>query len=489
MLPEPLRRAVAEEGYTTPTPIQVQAIPHLLAGRDLLGCAQTGTGKTAAFVLPLLRHLANAPRRPASGHPRALILAPTRELAAQIGDSIRNYGRHVRVSHTVIFGGVGQGPQVNALRRGVDIVVATPGRLLDLHGQGHVHFGGVEFFVLDEADRMLDMGFIPDVRRVVERLPERRQSLFFSATLPREVVDLARTLVRDPVHVTVTPEQPTVERIAQKVLFVDRGNKDALLTRLLQDSGVDKVLVFTEMKHIANRVAEKLSAAGIPTAAIHGNKSQNARTEALGRFKSGHVRVLVATDIAARGIDVDGITHVVNYQLPKDPHTYVHRIGRTARAGAEGDAVSFCCAEERDFLRQIERVIRKTVPADTRHAFHSEAARNATGSAARPPPKVPHGPRAGNRPRNDPRHRRSPHPHGPPRPHGAGHPHGAPRLHGSHASDSAHAHSHTSRPAHTPGAHGTRPRHPSHGHAASHRPDHSASHGPRHPHGPSAGHH
>ncbi|MBM4154272.1 MAG: DEAD/DEAH box helicase [Lentisphaerae bacterium] len=392
LLLPPIRRAVAEEGYTTPTPVQVQSIPHLLTGRDLLGCAQTGTGKTAAFVLPILQHLVTHPRPAASMRPRVLILAPTRELAAQIGDSVKTYGRHVRgVTHTVIFGGVGQNPQVQALRRGVDIAIATPGRLLDLMQQGFARLDAVEIFVLDEADRMLDMGFIRDIRKVIAALPARRQSLFFSATLAPEVVELARTLVRDAVHVAIRPEAPAVERIAQSVMFVDKPRKDDLLAHLLRDPGIDRVIVFTRMKHIANRVAEKLGRVGVPASAIHGNKSQSARTSALAGFKAGRVRVLVATDIAARGIDVDGITHVINYDLPAEPETYVHRIGRTARAGADGDAISFCCAEERDDLRSIERLVRRPVPVESAHPFHSETARNATGAAARPPPKTGRG--------------------------------------------------------------------------------------------------
>jgi ATP-dependent RNA helicase RhlE len=382
-----LQRAVAEEGYTTPTPIQEQTIPLLLAGRDVLGCAQTGTGKTAAFVLPLLQYLAEHRRPGASGKPRALILAPTRELAAQIGDSIRTYGRHARATYSVIFGGVSQTPQVHTLRSGVDIVVATPGRLLDLMQQGFVRLDGVEYFVLDEADRMLDMGFLPDMRRVIAKLPAKRQSLFFSATLTHDALELARTLVHHAAHVTVAPEQPAVERIAQSVMFVAKTDKDALLVKLLRAPAMDKVIVFTQRKHIANRVAEKLNAANIPAAAIHGNKSQGARTQALGGFRAGRVRVLVATDIAARGIDVDGITHVVNYELPNEPETYVHRIGRTARAGAAGDAVSFCSAEERDYLRDIERLLRRQVPVNTDTGCHCETARLATGAAARPPPR------------------------------------------------------------------------------------------------------
>ena len=382
-----LQRAVAEEGYVTPTPIQEQSIPLLLEGRDVLGCAQTGTGKTAAFVLPLLQHLATHKRPGASGKPRALILAPTRELAAQIGDSIRAYGRHARATYSVIFGGVGQQPQVYALRNGVEIVVATPGRLLDLMQQGFLRLDLVEYFVLDEADRMLDMGFLPDMRRVIAALPAKRQSLFFSATLTRDALDLARTLVHNAAHVSVAPEQPAVERIAQKVMFIDKQDKEALLVKLMRAPNMDKVIVFTQRKHIANKVAEKLHNCGIPAAAIHGNKSQGARTQALGGFRTGKVRALVATDIAARGIDVDGITHVINYELPNEPETYVHRIGRTARAGAAGDSVSFCSAEERDFLRDIERLIRKSIPVDTQHGYHSETARQATGAAARPPPR------------------------------------------------------------------------------------------------------
>lgn len=396
LLPQ-IQRAVAEEGYVTPTPIQSQSIPHLLAGRDLLGCAQTGTGKTAAFVLPILQYLVQNRKPLTRGRTRVLVLAPTRELAAQIGDSIRAYGRHLHISHTVIFGGVGQRPQEVAIAHGLDIVVATPGRLLDLMEQGFVQLDAVEVFVLDEADRMLDMGFIRDIRKIIAKLPHKRQSLFFSATLQPEVISLARTLVHDPVHVTITPEQPTVEKIAQKIMFVDRGSKEALLVSLLKASGMNRVIVFTQQKHAANKVCEKLNKAGITAAAIHGNKSQSARTAALAGFKTGKVRVLVATDIAARGIDVDGITHVVNYHMPVEPETYVHRIGRTARAGAEGDAISFCSPDERDYLRDIERLIHQAIPVDMQHAFHSETARNATGAAARPPPKGQRGGGGGQR--------------------------------------------------------------------------------------------
>ena len=386
LIPE-LQRAVKESGYTIPTPVQTQCIPHLLAGKDLLGSAQTGTGKTAAFMLPLLQYLAGHPRPIAPRKPRVLILAPTRELAAQIGDSIATYGRYLKIRHYVMFGGVGQRPQESAMNRGVDILVATPGRLLDLMNQRFVDLRSIEAFVLDEADRMLDMGFIHDVKKIIAVLPKQRHSLFFSATLPPAVISLAGTLLKDPVRVTITPEQPTVERIAQKVLFVDKANKEALLVSLLRDPSIDKVIVFTQMKHGANRIVEKLLAARINAVAIHGNKSQGARTAALEGFRAGKVRVLVATDIAARGIDVDGITHIINYDLPNEPEIYVHRIGRTARAGAEGDAVSFCSVSERDQLRDIERLIRKPIPQDRHHAFHSEAAEHATGPEARPLPR------------------------------------------------------------------------------------------------------
>jgi len=384
----PLKRAVKDAGYHTPTPIQEQAIPHLLNGRDMLGCAQTGTGKTAAFMLPILQYLVKKPKKAAAGKPRVLVLTPTRELAAQIDDSVSTYGRYLRISHTVIFGGVGQQPQVNRLRRGQDVVVATPGRLLDLMRQKHVDLDKVEVFVLDEADRMLDMGFIHDVRKAIARLPKIRQSLFFSATMPPPVVTLAQTLVHDAVEITVTPEQPTVKKIIQKVLFVDKGNKDRLLISLLGDNHLNKVIVFTQMKHMANKVAVKLNKSEIPAVAIHGNKSQTARTQALADFRKGKTRVLVATDIAARGIDVDNISHVINYSLPNEPETYVHRIGRTARAGLGGHAISFCSAEERSYLNSIEYLIHQSVPIDLEHRFHSEAAQTATGSDARPAPRA-----------------------------------------------------------------------------------------------------
>ncbi|MEQ8766613.1 MAG: DEAD/DEAH box helicase [Planctomycetota bacterium] len=369
-----LQRSIREEGYTQPTPVQEQAIPALLDGRDLLASAPTGTGKTAAFTLPILQYLSQNRQKRIERSPRVLVLAPTRELAAQIGESVLTYGRHQKLSHVVIHGGVGYGPQVSRLRRGPEILIATPGRLLDLMQRGSVRLDHVEIFVLDEVDRMLDMGFIHDIRRVIAKLPEKRQTLFLSATLPGAVAELARSLVHDPVRITVAPEQPTVEKISQKVLFVEKPDKDALLATLMRDPALDRVIIFTQMKHTANRVTKKLLAKGVEAVAIHGNKSQNARTKALTGFKRGHVRVLVATDVAARGLDIDGVTHVINYDLPQESETYVHRIGRTARAGSEGDAISFCSSEELPGLREIERAIKKPVPVDQDHPFHSERA-------------------------------------------------------------------------------------------------------------------
>jgi len=386
LMPE-LQHAVSDQGYSRPTPIQEQSIPHVLDGRDLIGCAQTGTGKTAAFTLPILQYLARNPKVAQRGRPRVLILAPTRELAAQIGDSIKDYGRYLKITYAVIFGGVGQAPQVHVLNRGVDILVATPGRLLDLMNQNHLRLDAVEVFVLDEADRMLDMGFIHDVKRIIAKLPAKRQTLFFSATMSPEVISLSRTIVHNPVHVAVTPDKPAVERIKQKVYFIDKGNKDTLLAQLLQAKHLSRVLVFVQMKHAADRVVARLHGVGVSAVAIHGNKSQSARTGALDKFKNGQIGVLVATDIAARGIDVDSITHVINYDLPNTPETYVHRIGRTARAGSEGDAVSFCAAHDREALRAIERMIRMQIPVDEAHRFHSRVAQFATGDAARPAPK------------------------------------------------------------------------------------------------------
>ncbi len=371
-LAEPLLRAVKEEGYTTPTPIQTQAIPPALEGRDVLGCAQTGTGKTAAFALPILQRLSAGNPPPANGRPiRALILTPTRELASQIAESFQAYGRFTKLSWAVIFGGVGQNAQEQALRRGVDVLVATPGRLLDLMSQGLVSYKALEVFVLDEADRMLDMGFIHDVKRVIAALPQKRQTLFFSATMPPEIQALSKSLLKDPARVEVVPQSTTAEKVEQRLYFVEREQKRHLLVHLLGDQTIRRALVFTRTKHGANRVTRQLEAARITAAAIHGNKSQNARERALDDFKDGSCRVLVATDIAARGIDIEGITHVINFDLPNIPESYVHRIGRTGRAGATGTALSFCDTEERAFLKDIERTIRLRVPVVADHPFRS----------------------------------------------------------------------------------------------------------------------
>jgi ATP-dependent RNA helicase RhlE len=372
-----LHRALADAGYTVPTPIQSRAIPHALQGRDLLGIAQTGTGKTAAFTLPILQRL-SAPESKGRGRAvGALILTPTRELAIQIADSVKTYGAHLGLSHVVIYGGVGQQPQVDALRRGVDILIATPGRLLDLMNQRHVRFDQLEVLVLDEADRMLDMGFINDVRKIVAAVPQRRQTMLFSATMPREIADLAARLLNEPVRIEATPPATTVERIDQRVIFAPQADKRHLLVTLLADPALARTIVFARTKHGANKVVEHLTKAGIGAAAIHGNKSQSARQAALQGFKAGRLRVLVATDIAARGIDVEGISHVLNYELPNVPETYVHRIGRTARAGKDGIAISFCDPEERAFLRDIEKLTGRRLTVDPAPAF------------VRPPPPSP----------------------------------------------------------------------------------------------------
>ena len=364
-LAEPIVRAVAAEGYTTPTPIQTKAIPEVLAGKDVLGCAQTGTGKTAAFALPILNRLSTSTARASTRgrksmrgrRPRALVLCPTRELANQIFESFSAYGRNLPLRHTVVFGGVSQARQVRDLRAGIDVLVATPGRLLDLIGQGFIDLGAIEVLVLDEADRMLDMGFIRDIRRVVDRLPSRRQTLLFSATMPVEIRRLADSILRQPVFVQAGPAASTVEAVSQTVYRVARKNKPILLERLLRHEAMERTLIFTRTKYGADKLVTTLRRSGIEAGAIHGNKSQNARTRALDGFKSGGVPVLVATDIASRGIDVDEITHVVNFDMPNIPETYVHRIGRTARAGASGIAFSFCDHEELDDLRAIERLI------------------------------------------------------------------------------------------------------------------------------------
>ncbi|MBC8109344.1 MAG: DEAD/DEAH box helicase [Anaerolineae bacterium] len=411
-LAEPILRSLKHEGYENPTPIQAQAIPDILAGRDLLGCAQTGTGKTAAFALPILHRLTEKPKAVAvsaphaaqghhgPGHPvqhvpvqppvhqphrssravRCLVLAPTRELALQIDESFRTYGRHLGLKHAVVFGGVNQHGQVSALSKGVDILVATPGRLLDLMNQGYVNLTAVEVFVLDEADRMLDMGFIHDIRQIVAKLPRHRQNLMFSATMPPDIRALADTILNRPAQIQVTPAATTLDAVDQSVYFVDRRNKPALLAHLIKHSAISRALVFTRTKHGADRVVRQLYKSGIRAEAIHGNKTQNARQRALTNFKNGKTPILIASDIAARGIDVDDISHVFNYDVTHEPETYVHRIGRTARAGAKGHAISFCDAEERQNLKAIERLIRKTIrvaddqPVYAAHTPESKAA-------------------------------------------------------------------------------------------------------------------
>jgi ATP-dependent RNA helicase RhlE len=369
---EPLKLALSEAGYTHPTPIQAEAIPSLLEGRDLLGCAQTGTGKTAAFALPILHRLVESNKKALPKHARVLVLTPTRELAIQVHESFATYGKNLHLKYAVVYGGVGQTPQVKALSHGVDVLVATPGRLMDLIEQGFIKLTGLEVFVLDEADRMLDMGFIHDIKKVLKLLPGKRHNLFFSATMPPDIERLANSILINPVRVEVTPVSSTAELISQTVMFVDRDNKRPLLKHILQDPKLKRVIVFSRTKHGANKIVDYLGVAGIIAEAIHGNKSQSARQRALENFRSGQTRVLIATDIAARGIDIDDISHVINYDLPNESESYVHRIGRTARAGASGVAISFCDAEEKVFLKDIEKLIGKRIPLVEDQPFHSQ---------------------------------------------------------------------------------------------------------------------
>ena len=370
---EPIMRSLTKEGYTTPTPIQVEAIPLILSKKDILGCAQTGTGKTAAFSIPILQlmHESNQGKQERRNI-KCLILTPTRELAIQIAESIKTYGRNLPLKNTVVYGGVNQHGQVLALKSGIDILIATPGRLLDLMNQGYVHLNHIEFFVLDEADRMLDMGFVNDVKRVIAKLPTKRQSLFFSATMPPDIIKLADTILVNPVKVEVTPVSSTADTIQQEIYFVDRDNKKRLLVEILKDKNIDRALVFTTMKHGADRVAKDLNYYGINAQAIHGNKSQNQRQTALNNFKNKITRVLVATDIAARGIDIDELAMVINYELPNVAESYVHRIGRTGRAGANGKAIAFCDAGEMDYLKDIQKLIGKKIPVVDKHPFPLE---------------------------------------------------------------------------------------------------------------------
>jgi len=382
---EPILDALRAEGYTTPTPIQEQSIPILLQGKDLLGCAQTGTGKTAAFAIPILQFLYldrqknHGPRKI-----KTLIITPTRELAIQIGESFSTYGKFTEVRNTVIFGGVKQNPQTDALRRGVDVLVATPGRLLDLMDQGYISLKDIEYFVLDEADHMLDMGFIHDIKKIIAKLPTERQSLFFSATMPPDIVDLSRKILGNFEKVTVKPEQTTAEKVEQALYFVSKKNKPKLLVHLLKTETVDSALIFSRTKHGADKIVKILEKAGIPASAIHGNKSQNARQRALGDFKNGDLNILIATDIAARGIDIEELSHVINYDLPNIPETYIHRIGRTGRASASGIALSFCDMEERAYLRDIQKLIDQKITVIENHPFPGDDEEETTESSQKP---------------------------------------------------------------------------------------------------------
>jgi len=378
----PLQRALREHNYQVPTPIQAQAIPFLLEGHDLLGSAQTGTGKTAAFALPILQKFVTEPARLQPHRFRALVLTPTRELAVQVAKSFDTYGKHVRFRSALVYGGVAAGPQIKAMKRGVDVLVATPGRLLDLKEQGFIDFSALEFFVLDEADRMLDMGFMPDIRRIVRELPQDRQSLFFSATFSGPIKELAGSILSNAQEVRIAPKQTTAKSIDHRMCFLSRSNKPALLTSLLEQQekreGKNLTLVFSRTKHGADKLAKQLSKAGARSESIHGNKSQNARQRALENFRKGRARILVATDVAARGIDIRDITLVINYDMPNEPEAYVHRIGRTARAGADGSALSFCTREDISELRAIERCVRQQIPVHREHAFHDENLVNGT---------------------------------------------------------------------------------------------------------------
>ncbi len=389
-LDDAIQKAIADKGYQNPTPIQAQAIAPLLEGHDLVACSQTGTGKTAAFVLPLLQTILSENVKPTSLHPKALILAPTRELAQQIDQSIQQYGKYLSIKHTVIYGGVRQHRQVSALKQGVDILVATPGRLVDLMNQGYVKLGSISFLVLDEADRMLDMGFLPDIRRILKPIPQSRQSILFSATYPPAVRELVQQITHKPQHVSIAPKQPAVERIRQHVVFVESGRKAELLSQLLSDTAVERAIVFTKMKHAANRIARNLDRQGISAAAIHGNKSQSAREKSLNNFRTGATRVLVATDIAARGLDIKSVTHVINYDLPTEAENYIHRIGRTARAGADGEAVSFCSSKERSQLQDIEKLLKtplSELPKNRRQLSKTVSESPASAPTHSPTPK------------------------------------------------------------------------------------------------------
>ncbi len=381
-LSEALLSSLKDQGYTTPTPIQAQAIPILLRREDIIGCAQTGTGKTAAFALPMLQNLSINFRRTKPKEVRSLILTPTRELAIQIGDNFDEYGKNLKIRCITIFGGVSEVPQIRALKNGAEVLIATPGRLLDLVSRNEIDLSKVEIFVLDEADRMLDMGFIRDVKKIIPMIPKERQTLLFSATMPEEVEKLALSILKNPHRVTVNPVSSTADKIEERVMFVNKEDKKSLLLEILKDKTINRALVFTRTKHGANRLSQQLEISRIRSAAIHGNKSQGARQRALEDFKSSNIRVLVATDIFARGIDVDGITHVINYELPNEPESYVHRIGRTARAGKSGIAISFCDFDEREYLRDIEKTIKREVSMIEDHPFHQDFEKMRQGRSA-----------------------------------------------------------------------------------------------------------
>tara|TARA_R110001592_G_scaffold307299_3_gene581101 strand:- start:148865 stop:150178 length:1314 start_codon:yes stop_codon:yes gene_type:complete len=390
---DPILRALEAQGYTTPTPIQAQSIPILLNKKDLLGCAQTGTGKTAAFSIPIIQHLYNSENNKGQKKIKALIVTPTRELALQIGESFSAYSKNTSLKNTVIFGGVKQGAQTQALNRGVDILVATPGRLLDLMSQGYINLKDIEYFVLDEADQMLDMGFIHDIKKVIAKLPVKRQSLFFSATMAKSIVELSQKILGNPERVTIKPEQATAERVEQALYYVPKGDKVKLLAHLVEANNMASTLVFSRTKHGANKVVKMLEGFNITAEAIHGNKTQNARQKALKNFKDGSTKVLIATDIAARGIDVDGLSLVVNYDLPNVPETYVHRIGRTGRAQASGVAISFCDHEEKTYLRDIEKLIKQEIPVVDQHPFFSQSVLDAPAIAPKKPQRQGRSPR------------------------------------------------------------------------------------------------
>ncbi len=390
---DPILRALEAQGYTNPTHIQAQSIPILLNKKDLLGCAQTGTGKTAAFSIPIIQHLYNSENNKGQKKIKALIITPTRELALQIGESFSAYSKNTSLKNTVIFGGVKQGAQTQALNRGVDILVATPGRLLDLMSQGYINLKDIEYFVLDEADQMLDMGFIHDIKKVIAKLPVKRQSLFFSATMAKSIVELSQKILGNPERVTIKPEQATAERVEQALYYVSKGDKVKLLAHLVEANNMASTLVFSRTKHGANKVVKMLEGFNITAEAIHGNKTQNARQKALKNFKDGSTKVLIATDIAARGIDVDGLSLVVNYDLPNIPETYVHRIGRTGRAQASGVAISFCDHEEKTYLRDIEKLIKQEIPVVDQHPFFSQSVLDAPAIAPKKPQRQGRSPR------------------------------------------------------------------------------------------------